>query len=103
MADGHDRSVSSRGGASGGGAASATGTAVKGVSNLPGKGGHHPLRSGRLALRTGDGHLFVAAPEEDLEEVFALPASILVYRHGFIPCSRGGRLSPFSRNVRSQS
>jgi hypothetical protein len=84
-ADGRDRSVSSGGAATRRGTAPAGGAAVGGIPDLSCEGGHQALRSGRPAFRAGDGHLFVAVPEKDLERVTALPAFEFINRHDFLP------------------
>jgi hypothetical protein len=85
-ADGRDRLVSSGRAATCRGTAPAGGATGGGVPDLSCKGGDHALRSGRLAFRAGDGHLLLAIPEEDLENIPALPAFELINRHDFLPC-----------------
>jgi hypothetical protein len=87
-ADGRDRLVSSGGAATRRGAAPAGGAAGGSVPDLSCKGGDQALRSGRLAFRAGDGHLFIAVPEEDLENIPALPAFEFINRHDFLSCKR---------------
>jgi hypothetical protein len=76
--------VSSGGAATGSDAAPAAGAARRGVADLARKNGHQPFHLFRPALLAGNGHLFVTAPEEELEALPAFPASEFKNRHRFI-------------------
>ena len=88
-AHGRDRSVASGRGAARGAAAPARRPAGAGVPDLSGEGGHQPPGSGGLAFGAGDGDLLVAAPEEDIKGISALPAFVFINRHGSAPCPGG--------------